>query len=191
MINLLPSEYKEKRKLNIDKILIGVLIFTLLLIPLSYYIKLSLEIKRAEAKLELIDRELDKLKDKSQGLNKLQKEYQSLKTRLHNRKKIVGEKVDWSAVLRELQQVISDESWIKEFKVVSHQSFKITGYTLNNQQLEIMIEKLKTSSYFNDVSIDSSTQKKLVLNGYEDQNTIHYQISGKLRANVGDNNGME
>lgn len=190
MINLLPSEYTEESKVNIDQILIGVLIFSLLLVPLSYYIKLSLEINRVEAKLELVNTELSQLTKKIQGLDKLKKEYKSLKTSLKKREEVVGAKVDWSTTLKELQQVIPDRSWIKEFQVVNHQSFKLTGYALDNRELGVLVEKLKMSSHFRDISINISRQKKLAVKGYKKQNTVYYQISGRLRS-AGDNNELE
>ncbi|MBM7622739.1 PilN domain-containing protein [Sporohalobacter salinus] len=191
MVNLLPPEYIEKTKINIDKFLIGALVVSLLLIPLSYYIQLRVKINRVENKIGVVNTELNKISKESNRLNKLKQDYKSLKNSLQKRKKIVGDKLNWIIILKELRRITPNKAWIKDFKVAKHKLFELKGHALNNKQLGLMVDKLSSSSYFRDITVDFSRQKKIKKDGYKKQTTIYYQISGKLKRNVGDNNEVE
>lgn len=191
MINLLPPEYREQKTINIDKILVGVLIFSLILVPVSYSFKLILQTKQAEQKHQMVQAKLDKLKKETQKLNELEEKYQKTKQDLQKQIQIVGDEINCFAVLKELKAVVPKRNWIKTFNIQNHDSFTITGYALKRQGLREMIENLKRSPYFNDISIDFTNRKELSVSGYKKEAAINYRVSGIAGNNEGDKNGLE
>jgi type IV pilus assembly protein PilN len=188
MINLLPPEYREEKTINIDKILIGVLIFTLLLMPTSYNFKLRMETQKIEEKVQIAEAKLEKTNEGIKELDKLKEEYGEIKADLQQKASIVAKKIKWDIILKELKAIIPEKSWIENFSIRDHNLFRITGYTLNRRGLALIIEELKRSPNFNEISIDFTNKKDLKTSGYEQETATYYQISGIIGNDEGDKN---
>ncbi|SJZ86104.1 PilN domain-containing protein [Selenihalanaerobacter shriftii] len=191
MINLLPPKYLKEENNNRNKILIWVLILSLLLVPTLYSVKLFYQNDKVEMKLKVVRSELNKLDKDISKLNKMKKEYKNLQNNLQKRTEIVGSEIDWSSVLKEVRVILPGDSWIKNFNIYNHNLFRITGYTLNRQELKTIVNKMGKSIYFNNISIDFVKRKTLNVSNYDKTQVIHYQLSGVIGNDKGDNYEVE
>ncbi|KXS45961.1 MAG: type IV pilus assembly protein PilN [Candidatus Frackibacter sp. T328-2] len=187
MINLLPPEYQEEGGVNIDKILVGILIFCLLLIPTSYYLKLVFQTKEVEKRLTIVEKNLSKLNQETKNLEQLENNYKQAKKELKTQMELVGVPIRWKTILQELKGVMNNKSWVEDFSIYNHNQFKMMGYTLERQKLTEIINRLKDSPNFNSVSIDFMRKKELSVTGYKKARVTYYQINGIIGNNEGDN----
>jgi len=187
MINLLPPEYQEEGGVNIDKILVGILIFCLLLIPTSYYLKLVFQTKEVEKRLTIVEKNLSKLNQETKHLEQLENNYKQAKKELKTQMELVEVPIRWKTILQELKGVMNNKSWVEDFSIYNHNQFKMMGYTLERQKLTEIINRLKDSPNFNNVSIDFMRKKELSVTGYKKVRVTYYQINGIIGNNEGDN----
>jgi len=187
MINLLPPEYQEEGGVNIDKILVGILIFCLLLIPTSYYLKLVFQTKEVEKRLTIVEKNLSKLNQETKHLEQLENNYKQAKKELKTQMELVGVPIRWKTILQELKGVMNNKSWVEDFSIYNHNQFKMMGYALERQKLTEIINRLKESPNFNNVSIDFMRKKELSVTGYKKVRVTYYQINGIIGNNEGDN----
>ncbi|MGM0472264.1 MAG: PilN domain-containing protein [Bacillota bacterium] len=190
MINLLPQKYKDYCKFNIDKFLVGGLIVLLLLVPLTYYLKLTARKMRLEEKIRLTESKLKQVNQQNQQLGQIKSDYKDLADRLQLKREVIGQQLDWNLLLKELQLIIPDQVWLSSFIVKEDRKFKLIGYALTDQGLRKMIKGLKSTVYFKGFSVDLTQQEKLNPQGYQAQQVTRFQISGKLEKDVGESNDM-
>ncbi len=185
MINLLPSDYAQEEKKFVQKmglLFVGLLIAAIGTYFLFGYIKLSAKNQATNKKLNIAQRKLKSVNERVRFINKTKKKKKRLKKKLEQREKIVGSQINWPSNLKELKNTIPKRSWLKEYRVKEHDQFYITGYTLNRQEVEKIVERFKTSPYFSDISLEVVNKQEVVKSGYQSVKAVHYKLTGVLNS---------
>lgn len=185
MINLLPSDYTQQEEEFVHKavlLFVGLLIAAIGAYFLFGYIKLSTKNQLVNKKLNLAQRKLKSVNERVRLINRIKDKKKKLKAKLKRREKIVGSQINWPSNLKELKNIIPERSWLKQYRVKEHDQFYITGYTLNRQEVEKIVDRFKTSPYFTDISLEVVNKKEIVKSGYQSVKAVHYKLTGVLNS---------
>ncbi|GAB6100357.1 hypothetical protein JCM16358_22360 [Halanaerocella petrolearia] len=191
MINLLPPEYLENRRLGQNKLRILIIssgIIILFLIVGGIYLNLVFNITEMESKLDIARKKLVQVNQQVADIKGIKADNKNLEKQLATNQ-IQGPKVAITPALQELKLVVTEVSWLEKLTFYRQHLFKLQGYALTREEFGQVVAKLKQSAYFSWITIDFVRQKKLRLQGYQPAEVIYYQLNGEINK-VGNNHAV-
>jgi len=176
-INLLPRE--KKKVVAFFQLLFRTVIPALTLFLLSLLIftmKINLHYRR-------------EAKEKQQVLNKLE----GIITTAKNEgiggesafiRKALGERVEWSEILKELSHITSNQVWLSNLSFgkeenSSGRSLKIEGFSSSNSSVVEFVSRLQNSSFFRDVHL-----KEFQKSPFRGEKMVKFVLTSELRKGL-------
>ena len=183
MINLIPKEYYQERRVELAKfgrllIIIGVII-AILFVGLNYF-KLVVSNNVLQEKVQITQQQLQQVRGKTTEVLKLKQQVETLQTRLNQKQEVMGQRVNWALSLQELRRILPASSWLEKYQVNQNKEFQLSGYALQRSDLEVIINRLKESPYFTNIYVKMTTKTQLSRANYLEQNVLQYQLSGRV-----------
>lgn len=183
MIDLIPEEYYQQRRLELAKfkqliVIIG-LVIAILFVGLNYF-ELVVKNNIVQKKVEMTQQQLQQVRGTTTEVLQLKKQAETLQTKLNQKQEVMGQRVNWALSLQELKTILPATSWLDKYQVSQHKKFQLSGYALQREDLEVIIKRLKKSAYFTDIYVEMTTKTQLSQSGYPERDVFQYQLSGQV-----------
>lgn len=156
-----PPEYKEKKKLPVGNL---VIILLILFIGILFFFQRS-AINREKNLLEKAQQEKNKLQFVLTKLEKLENQKDILEKKINLIQKLRSRQDNAVIIMDILSKKIPEWVWLTE---TNFQPFRveIKGKALSNNLIADYITNLEENSYFKNVNLISSTQRRVQNNKY-------------------------
>ena len=188
MIDLIPEEYYRQQGIKLRQfgLLIGGLIIIVLLAFFSLnYFNLIIRNNVLDKKIKIANNQLQQVRGKTTKVLKLKRETNQLRSKLAEKKEVMGTRTNWGLILQELNQVLTDSSWLVQCQITETNQFRLRGFALQQDDLRVVIKNLKESAYFNDVVVNLTNKTNFSKAEYPKKIVFEYQISGQVAIKGG------
>ncbi len=173
-LNLLPFEWRKKKRKIGKPILIG-LIILLILVGLNYGVSLYL---RYRDELASISEELRRRKPEVEAVERLQRERERLAKEIAELEKFKSEEVSKIEMLREVTRLLPDTAWIWNLKY-NGREVELSGYAESASDLIPILDK---SPLFEKVEFLAPVTKERLMRPEGPQEKERFRIKARLEA---------
>ena len=125
------------------------------------------------------------MRQKTTEVLKLKHDSKKLESKLEEKKTVMGSRVNWGLILQELRVMLAETSWLVQYQIDENNKFKLSGYALSQDDLEVIINHLKDSKYFTDIYVEMTNQTQFSQSGYPKRIVFQYQLSGQIAIEGG------
>jgi len=163
MIDFIPIDYRKRRIRREFRVFENaILIFVILVLCLDIFLYFNLDNKKkrladelevASARLEIIDKRLDKLADQ----------------------KISKNEIDWAEMMERLKELLPQKLVIDSFTIREDNSFEFRGQLTDSKEFFKFIDKISNFDYFQRVMIEHSLD-----NRETKKNLIKFKVRGEI-----------
>lgn len=176
-INLLPVEYKEKQKYNLERILtiLFVVILAFGTIYLYYYLELQIDYK--ERQLKIMKTELATIDKVIVEVSNLKKDKAIIEERVKVIEDLIANQFHLSRTLGEFSAALLDEVWVDNLSLNANQTFDITANTLNNYLIAKCMVTLKNDPTFDNIEL-GYVRKSKIIEENRDTEIVNFKLFG-------------
>jgi Tfp pilus assembly protein PilN len=187
MINLLPPDYPRPRSFN-EKLMVLIILFSFLTVLLSittFYIDKRLQNKAIENKIDIVEEKIFEISAETKDLKKIEIQKEKLAKSLARRDKVVGKNIYWSIILNKLRGIVPDNSWLVRLSIKEHKELTIEGYTINGDDLKLMVHNLRDSEVFLNIKLNIINQEEIRYSkDYQPAEGFYYKITGEINQKL-------
>lgn len=189
MIDLIPKKYYEERSVKLDKL--GLVIAALIIIVLISlagvnYVRLMVKQNALAKKVQIAREQLQQVRNKTTEVLKLKQDSKKIKSQLEEKQEVMGSRVNWGLILEDLREILPETSWLVQYQINENNEFKLSGYALEQNDLEVVINRFKKSKYFSDIYVELTNQTQFSQSGYPKRVVLQYQLSGQVVVKGGE-----
>jgi len=178
-INLLPSEYREKEKFNLFRILIT--LFILIIFAASGYLYYFLEneiftreneVKNLEIQLAAIEKVIQEVKNLERDREELAKRVEVIENLIKNQSRL-------TRVLGDFCGTALPEVWLNNLSVNANQTFSFSANTFNNYLIAQYMNTLKDHEHFDAIELQYIRKQSTRIPEQDRSiDTVNFQLSG-------------
>ncbi|MDD3656871.1 MAG: PilN domain-containing protein [Atribacterota bacterium] len=178
-INLLPSEYREKEKFNLFRILIATFIILLFAASGFLYFYLENEILTRENEVRNLETQLKAIEKVIQEVKNLEKDKAELAERVAVIESLITNQSRMTRVLGDFSESTFSEVWLNNLSINANQSFNLVANTFNNYLVAQYMNSLKDHQGFDAIELQYIRKQTTRIPEMEKNiDTVSFQLSG-------------
>jgi len=194
VINLLPPDYPKPKTFS-ERMMVLIIIITSLTVIVfgsSFALGIVVEKKTLEKKMAVVEGKIIDINDQLKNLNKIEAKNAQIEERLTKLDQAFNQDLEWVIVLKELSNVIPNNTWLTRLDITEDRVFKIEGYILSGSKLKDIIKNSQKSKTFTNIDLRIFDQRSIHYSpDYEEAEGFYYEIDGTIDKSLDDNQSKD